>query len=174
MPNLPTDPKQRQEAILAAVVDRWEGVPDSGRVMDRKHYVDSREQRDDLAAVPEDSGEKRLHYVLVSLADLYSTKDAPGRARRTHYVYSIEIVYQFEESRPEAGFGENSSVGFNALLARGEAAFGNDTTLGFNEADNSGIDSLGLNTFERASVEFVDEVLCHTKSYNLEVTVLGC
>lgn len=177
MANLPTDPAERLTAILGAVVEKLDVLPDSGFVYGRKRYVEGEKGEngyEDQFCITNGAGESRVRYIEVLLVDIYTSKDAPGRSRRTHYVFQIDITYQFEDTRPDEGAGDNSTVGFNALLARAEESFGADITLGFNEADNAQIESGGLSSIERADVQPVDGTLCHTKGYSLEVTTLAC
>lgn len=172
MAELPQDAAERQEAILAALIEKWNALPDSGFVYGRKRYVEGEKVWEAQFAIENDKGEARARYILVYLIDAFTTKtDAPGRSRRIHYLYHIEINYQFEDERTG---GDNSTVGFNALIARGEESFGRDENLGFYDPPGADVNTTGLQTTAPAEVEFVDGVLCHTKEYNIEVTLLAC
>jgi hypothetical protein len=173
LPNLPRDAVERQEAILAAVVEKWEAIPDSGFVYPRQRYIEGEKVFEAEFCIENQSGEARVRYIQVELIDLYSSR-GEGRSRLTHYLYRVKIVYQFEETRTDEGFGDNSATGFNAILAKGEQAFNTDSTLGFNEADNSAINTDGLATLSPADVTLIDDVLCHSKAYTLEVTAKSC
>jgi hypothetical protein len=171
--NLPIGPKERQEAIISSIVEKWQGIPDTGFVYDRQRYIEGDKTFEKEFCIENSKGESRVRYIQVELIDLFSSR-GEGRARLTHYLYRIKIIYQFEESRTDEGFGDNSSIGFNAILARGEQSFNNDSTLGFNEADNSAINTDGLVSADLADVTLIDDVFCHSKAYTLEVTAKAC
>ena len=166
MSALPSDPVAREQAIRESVRARWAGLPDSGVVHGRERDADSLAEYLRLFSIKDAANGNKtvIRGAMVKLVRPEPlTEDATGHCMPLRYVYAIEVIYQFEDTRKD---GTNSSDGFNALIIRGFEAFKDDAVLGFQNLSNKPVTP----TQDAEVVDF-DQVRCHVTALELQCEV---